>query len=204
VKRIRTNAHLEKSKLRSRSRAVAALLLLLSLSACATTPQTVDHFESGDLGAALAAYGSDESAEALYFTAMIHLDQEWFNGERAASLLQQLEREFPENPYTRLGSLWLSSWRERAQLAADLERKVGEVDALRGETETLAGQLNDQEESASSRAGTIRDLRQRIEALEGEIGSLTQRLEEREGQLEELMSIDLDSEPLDTSQDPSQ
>ena len=178
------------------------LTLCVTVTGCATTPTADDYFEAGDLGAALEAYETAGTPHSIYQMAMIYLDQEWFNPQRAVDLLTQLSIEHPESAYSRIGALWLSNWQERDRLASELEIRLETISTLERQSNDLRTELEESQSSASKSSGTIRSLNQQIEELKEEIATLTGRLEIRERELEELMQIDLDSEPLDTSTTP--
>ena len=181
-----------------------AFAIGLIVAGCATVPTADQYFESGDLGAALDAYETDGGAHAIYQMAMIYLDQEWFNPQRAVDLLTQLSVDYPESAYSRIGVFWLSNWRERDRLAGELEKHLQTISGLEAESADLRAELAESQASASQQTGSIRALTQQIEELKEEVAVLTARLEIRERELEELMQIDLDSEPLDTSAAPGQ
>jgi len=178
------------------------LALCVTATGCATAPTADDYFEAGDLGAALEAYETAETPHSIYQMAMVYLDQEWFDPQRAVDLLTQLSAEHPESAYSRIGALWLSNWRERDRLASELEKHLQTISTLEKVSNELRAELEESQSSASKSSGTIRSLNGQIEELKREITVLTGRLEVRERELEELMQIDLDSEPLDTSTTP--
>jgi len=178
-------------------RTLAGLIALALAPACATTSLFDEHFEAHRYEAAARAFHASpelhEQERALFRAALTYGSPQSpvFNPDSARSLIERLQRLYPNTRYRGEAQRMLALLTEIQRLEDRAERYEQEVERLTQDVAELRRHIAWLESRIDVRDEMLDVLRQVIERLEGEARYKDGRIRALQEELERLKEIDL-------------